>query len=568
MKSIIRIGMVQMNATVGDLNANKGKILQSIANARTKEVDIVIFPELAVCGYPPEDLLLKRHFVQDNIKTLRSIVKETAHITAIVGFVDTDKKGNIYNAAAIIHNKVIKKIYHKQKLPNYGVFDEARYFTRGEENFTFCLGSFCFGVSICEDMWDRKGICHEQVKSGAQVLINISASPFHTGKRKEREQMVCRRARDEQASIFYLNLVGGQDELVFDGGSFIVNNKGTIIASGTSLNEDFICADINTSSLGKKKKILSSPAFSVVLSFKEKRKRAAITCRKLKALNKIEEIYKALVLGTRDYVQKNGFQKVVVGLSGGIDSALTAVIAHDALGKNNVVGISMPSQYSSPGTQRDAEHLAQKLGLQFITVPIQRMYQGYLDLLKKEFHGLKQDATEENLQARIRGNILMAFSNKQGWLVLTTGNKSETAVGYCTLYGDMAGGFAVIKDVSKTCVYRLAQYRNRVGKNNVIPESIIQRAPSAELRAGQKDQDTLPPYSTLDAILEDYIERDKSFEEIVAQRGEAQTVRNVLAMVDRNEYKRRQGPPGIKITPKSFGRDRRLPITNRYRPMM
>ncbi len=561
----IRIALAQINPTVGDLSGNKEKILDYIKRAESAGSDIVLFPELALCGYPPEDLLLKRHFIENNIKVLRSISKETSNIIAVVGFVDSDGKGNIYNAAAVLYNRKVMGVYHKIKLPNYGVFDEKRYFIPGKRNYVFDIGDMCFGVSICEDIWDEDGVYISQVNGGADVLFNISASPYHAGKKNLRKKILRKRVRQTNAWICYLNLVGGQDELVFDGGSFAFNRDGKIVASGNHFEEDLICFDIDTKSfaLNKKKHLVNKDLVRIPLH-KNKKKRK---CSKhiAKSLNHIEEIYKALVLGTRDYVQKNKFKKVVIGLSGGVDSALSAVIASDALGEGNVIGVSMPSQYSSKETQVDTKRLTDNLGIRLIVIPIQTIYEKYLDILSREFEGLGFDVTEENLQARIRSNILMAFSNKFSWLVLTTGNKSENSVGYCTLYGDMAGGFSIIKDVSKTNVYKLSNYRNAVESSDLIPSSIIRRAPSAELREGQKDQDTLPPYDVLDKILKDYIEEDRSFEEIVLRNGKASIVRDVIAMVDRNEYKRRQSPPGVKITPKAFGRDRRLPITNKYK---
>ena len=565
MVSTIRIAMAQINPTVGDLQANRTKIIDYIGRAKNLEADIILFPELAVCGYPPEDLLLKKHFINDNIKSLRSIQKETSDIIAVVGFVDTDKRGNIYNAAAVLHKGKLIRVYHKIKLPNYGVFDEKRYFTPGTRNYVFDISPLCFGVSICEDIWESNGVYKAQVDGGAHLLINISASPFHAGKKNVRKQVLKRRVQETHACICYLNLVGGQDELVFDGGSIILDRQGDIIASGKHFEEDLICADINTKFLVSHTKSSLKNVFLIKLPFKEKKKKKKCLSHIIKPLKSIEEMYKALVLGTQDYVKKNGFEKVVIGLSGGIDSTLTVVIACDALGKENVIGISMPSQYTSQGTKDDAQRVARSLGIRFIEVPIHTIYEKYLDVMSHEFQGLGFDVTEENLQARIRSNILMAFSNKFSWLVLTTGNKSETAVGYCTLYGDMAGGFSVIKDVSKTHVYKLARYRNTLEGKELIPKSVICRAPSAELRENQKDQDTLPPYAILDPILKEYIEEDRSFEEIVLQNDRASIVRDVITMVDRNEYKRRQSPPGIKITPKAFGRDRRLPITNRYK---
>jgi len=540
MAKTIRIALAQINTTVGDLKGNAEKIISYTQQACAQKADLIIFPELTLCGYPPEDLLLKKHFVRDNVTLLKKIAKKITTTTAIIGFVDVDKSGAIFNAAALIDKGRVVDVYRKNTLPNYGVFDEARYFTPGEKGFVFCKGSVTFGLTVCEDIWEEEGVYLDEVSHGAQCIINISASPFHASKHAHREQLMQKRAQQTGASVCYVNLVGGQDELVFDGGSLFVDAKGKTCVCAQQFKEDLVCVDIPHTHRSLKKR------------------------SKLKRLSSTSEIYNALVLGTRDYVRKNGFEKVVIGLSGGIDSALTAAIAVDALGRQNVAGVSMPSRYSSKGTKSDARQLAKNLNIAFHEIPIQSVCAAYGKTLQKMFKGKKADAAEENIQARIRGNLLMALSNKFGWLVLTTGNKSETAVGYCTLYGDMAGGFAVIKDVSKTLVYTLAKEYNRLQAQPIIPRSIITRAPSAELRKGQKDQDSLPPYSLLDAILKEYIEEDKSFETIARHRKKRSTVHKVISMVDKNEYKRRQAPPGVKITPKSFGKDRRLPITNRY----
>jgi len=540
---MIRIATAQINPTVGDLAGNQAKIVDYIRRAKAQEVDIVAFPELAICGYPPEDLLYKDHFVRDNIKVLRSLVKETKGITAVVGFADIDKTKKLYNAAAVITNRKIKGIYRKEELPNYGVFDEKRYFHQGKGNKVFSIAGECIGISVCEDIWIDKGVCQHQAKKGAKLLINISCSPYDIGQLKRREKLLKKRAIQTKAYICYVNLVGGQDELVFDGGSLLINPKGKIISSAKQFEEDLMITDIPINKTQTKKKTLKG--------YRSKR------------LSQIERIYQALVLGTRDYAWKNSFKKAVLGLSGGIDSALVAAIAVDALGKENVIGVTMPSRFTSGATKSDAKRLADNLGIQFIETPIEKMFKIYLSELKSELNGTKFGLAEENLQARIRGNILMTFSNKFGWLVLTTGNKSEVAVGYCTLYGDMAGGFAVIKDVPKTKVYELANFRNSKGKV-VIPASTIRRAPTAELRANQKDQDSLPPYDVLDAMLNEYVEKHRSLGQM-ARQNDRSLIKNIITLVDRSEYKRRQAPPGIKITPRAFGRDWRLPITNRYK---
>jgi len=543
---MLRIGMAQINPIVGDLDGNGQKIIEYILRAKEKGIDILSFPEMAVCGYPPEDLVFKSHFVKNNIETLHRIIKYADGITIIVGFVDSDREGNIYNAAGICHNQKLAGVYHKMNLPNYGVFDEKRHFTPGKKPLVFILDETIIGLNICEDIWIQDGPTAFQANIGnASIILNSSASPYHIGKGKLREEILTKQAVDNGIMIYYNNLVGGQDELVFDGGSMIINQQGKVVAYGKQFEEDLIVVGAGLApALSGMQEIIGAGFTPTLL------------------LDELEEIYQALVLGTHDYVHKNGFNRVVIGLSGGIDSALVATIAVDAIGTENVVGISMPSQYSSHETQQDARRLTENLGIEFLVVPIRGIFEMYLNTMSQEFAGLSADVTEENLQARIRGNIIMSFSNKFGWLVLTTGNKSEMGVGYCTLYGDMAGGFAVIKDVPKTLIYRLAEYRNSI--KTVIPEGILTRPPSAELKENQTDQDTLPPYEILDSILEAYIERDKSSEEIVMLGFEPDTVSRVIKMVDTSEYKRRQSSPGIKITPKAFGRDRRLPITNRY----
>ncbi|MCD6575150.1 NAD+ synthase [Candidatus Aerophobetes bacterium] len=559
----VRVALSQINPTVGDLKGNAEKILHFVEEAKKVKADIVTFPELSVCGYPPEDLLLKKRFVKDNLKTLEFIAGNISGIIAVIGFVDEDKEGNIYNSAAIIKDRKIKSVYNKIELPNYGVFDEKRYFKQGNKIPVFVVGKIAFGVSICEDIWKKNGVAKIQKDRGAKIIINISSSPYHTGKAKLREKLLMERTEETKAYICYNNLVGGQDELVFDGASLILSPEGKEIARGKQFEEDLVIADLKVNSESEFKS--KEYDYIIELGNLEDIELPVLKIKKPKRLTPLEEIYKALTLGTRDYVRKNGFEKVVIGLSGGIDSSLTAVIACDALGKENVVGISMPSRYSSEGTRKDAKILAQNLGIKFIEIPIDKIFNSYLESLREEFQGLSPDITEENIQARIRGNILMALSNKFGYLVLTTGNKSEVSCGYCTLYGDMAGGFNVLKDVFKTLVYKLANFRNRKEKNNLIPESIIKRPPTAELRPDQKDQDALPPYSILDEILKKYVEEGKSYTEIAAEnKFDPQLIKKVIKMVDRNEYKRRQAPPGVKITPKAFGKDWRFPITNKY----
>ncbi len=577
----MRIALAQINPTVGDLEGNAQRIADYIEQARRYRADIVVFPELALTGYPPEDLLLKEHFVRDNLKSLELLRRETLGMTAIVGFVDMDKDKKIYNAAAVLRDGKIKGVYHKIDLPNYGVFDEKRYFTPGKTNFVFQYGSIraprqrrgapqtgvTMGITICEDVWKKDGPHQAQAKAGAKILINLSSSPYHAGKGKERGKMLIARARENKAFVCYVNLVGGQDELVFDGASVVINPAGKIVARGRQFEEDLVLADINVGA-ARQVNFGAAPAKDVkriILSTGPvKKNRMPIRKNIHQPLNPVEEIYRALVLGTRDYIVKNGFKKIVIGLSGGIDSAITAVIACDAIGKDNVVGVSMPSRFTSEGTRTDARKLADNLGIEFKEISIEPLIKSYAGLLRESFASTRSDTTEENLQARIRGNILMAFSNKFGWLVLTTGNKSELATGYCTLYGDMAGGFAVIKDVPKTTVYQIARFRNDRDGKKPIPKSIFTRPPTAELKENQKDEDSLPPYAVLDPIITDYVELDKSFSDL-SKKSRPETVKKVVLLIDKSEYKRRQAPPGVKITPRAFGRDRRLPITNRYR---
>ena len=572
----LRIGMAQINATVGDISGNSKKIAGFIDKAKGLGVELLTFPELSITGYPPEDLLLKPQFVQDNMEAMRGIIRKTMGIGVIAGFVDSSHH-RLFNAASVMVNGRLSCIYHKIHLPNYGVFDEKRYFYGGNECLVLTFNGISIGFNICEDIWCDDGPTElAAIEGGAQIIINISASPYHAGKMKLREELLIRRATSSKAIVCYNNLVGGQDELVFDGGSMIISPKGEVSAYGHQFEEDLVVYDLDIESVlhERLKEKAEKKAYELGYSLRKvqlegitAKKKPVLPVRELKKMGHVEEVYNALVSGTRDYVRKNGFKKVVIGLRGGIDFALTAVIAVDALGPDNVVGISMPSQYSSHQTKLDAEKLADNLNIRFRTVPIVRIFKTYLDDLKSEFEGIASDVTEENLQARIRGNILMAFSNKFGWLVLTTGNKSEMAVGYCTLYGDMAGGFAVIKDVPKTYVYTLARWRNRLSdkQKKIIPESVMRRPPSAELRPNQKDEDSIPPYPVLDPILKAYIEEDKSYREIKGAGFSMHVLKKVIPLVDKSEYKRRQGPPGIKITPKAFGKDRRMPITNRYR---
>ncbi len=574
----LRVGIAQINTTVGDFTGNADKILKMIEESRSSGVDLLTFPELAICGYPPEDLLFKPKFISENLRTLEKVIKASPGITAIVGFVDSGD--DIFNAAAIIHDGELVGVYHKIFLPNYGVFDEDRYFRAGTECSVWEIGDIKFGVNICEDIWYEAGPATTQAYSGAEVIINISASPYHFGRGGIRERMISTRAADNVAVFVYNNLIGGQDELVFDGNSLIIDETGKLVAKGKQFEEDLIIADIDVESVFRTR--LHDPRWRKELLLHEEQgwrqtekiiisgtlyntEKPDLPSRSIERLEKNAEVYHALVLGTHDYIRKNGFEKVLIGLSGGVDSSIVATIAVDALGNDNVIGVAMPSRYSSPGSESDAELLARNLGIEFLTIPIEKAFNTYLEMLEESFAGQEPNVAEENLQARIRGNILMALSNKFGWLVLTTGNKSETATGYSTLYGDMAGGFGIIKDVPKTIVYELCKYRNSVSDIEIIPESVIKKAPSAELRSNQKDIDSLPPYEILDPILTAYVEEDKSIEQIIALGIDEKYVRQAARLVDGSEYKRRQAPPGIKITPRAFGKDRRLPITNRFK---
>ncbi len=578
----LRIGLAQINCTVGDFPGNLRKMTDALEKARAQGVELLAFPEMTIPGYPPEDLLLNPAFIRDNLKTLERFRPLTKGMTVVVGFVD--RKGDIFNAAAVLHHGAVAGVYHKMFLPNYGVFDEERYFEVGHRYPVFHVGEVIVGVNICEDIWYPDGpMVVQTFGGGAELIVNISASPYHAGKAHTREQMLATRAKDNTAAVAYVNMVGGQDELVFDGQSLILNGDGEIVARGAAFEETLLVADLSLEMVFRARlhdprrrnrtlKYGAEQGIEVVTLAPPTRRRkttrpapAVSTVSRL--LAPLEEIYRALVLGVRDYVGKNGFHQAVIGLSGGVDSALTAAIAVDALGNENVIGVMMPSIYTSAQSQEDAKTLATRLAIRFMTIPISDLHAAYLKTLAPSFGQRRSDQTEENLQARIRGNFLMALSNKFGWLVLTTGNKSELSVGYTTLYGDMAGGFAVIKDVPKTLVYELARHRNGLGAPPCIPQRTMERPPTAELRPGQTDQDTLPPYEVLDPILQAYVEEDQSPEDIVAMGFKKDLVERVIAMVNDSEYKRLQAPPGIKITPRALGKDRRMPITNKYRPI-
>jgi len=566
----IRLGLAQINTTVGDLEGNVERIRGRIEEAKAMGVDLIALPELAVTGYPPEDLLLKPSFIAANRQALCSLVPATAGITAIVGFVD--REIDLFNAAAVLHDGEWVATYRKQRLPNYGVFDELRYFLPSRGELLLTLEGVRIGVSICEDIWHPGGPVGRLARAGADLVVNINASPYHRTKWRRRHDMLATRATDYGVAIAYVNQVGGQDELVFDGDSMIVDADGSVLAEAPVFEEHLLVHDVELEHAFRQR--LHDPrrrqtarrrpesVRSVELRPLPQQERPALPPAAPRRHEEITEVYAALVTGTRDYVRKNGFNHVVLGLSGGIDSAMVAVIAVDALGADAVTGVSMPSRYSSEHSRTDAAELAENLGIPLLQIPIEGPFAATLEALDPVFRDIRADVTEENLQARIRGNLLMALSNKFGWLVLTTGNKSEMATGYSTLYGDMAGGFAVLKDVPKTLVYELARWRSTRGA--VIPESTLVKPPSAELRPDQKDVDSLPPYEVLDPILERYVEDDWSVTELIAAGFDPAIVRRVVRLVDVNEYKRRQAPPGVKVTDRAFGKDRRLPITSRF----
>jgi len=566
----MRIAMAQINAVVGDLQGNTRRICEAIETAAAHGVDLVAFPELAITGYPPEDLLLKPDFVAANRQALQEVARRTPAVGVVVGFVDGDD--HLYNAAALLYEGHVAGVYYKHRLPNYGVFDEKRYFQPGVACPLFAFTPAPIAITVCEDIWAPGGPPQAAARAGALLLVNINASPYHAGKWRQREEMLRTRARDYATTIAYVNLVGGQDELVFDGMSLLVDHRGNVVARGPQFQEGLVYGDVDLEAVAEARRTGGPPAAppgeeiatpTVALGPHRPSRRGALPPTLVPPLEPLEEIYQALVLGTRDYVRKNRFRDVVIGLSGGIDSALVAAVAVDALGPEHVHVAFMPSPFTSAQSRRIAKTVSHRLGLVPLEVPIDPIFQAFRETLRPAFAGQPEDVTEENLQARIRGTVLMALSNKFGWLVLTTGNKSELSVGYATLYGDMAGGFAVIKDVPKTLVYQLARWRNRRGE--LFPQELLERAPTAELRPGQTDQETLPPYEVLDAILELYVEQDLPPARIAERGFDPDVVERVVAMVDHSEYKRRQAPPGVKITPKAFGKDRRLPITNWFR---
>jgi NAD+ synthase (glutamine-hydrolysing) len=569
----MRLALAQINTVVGDLDGNAARIVGRLHEAREAGADLVLFPELAVTGYPPEDLLFRPGFLRQARRSLDQIAKETNDIAALVGFPWLER--DLFNACAVCVGGEVKAIYPKRFLPNYGVFDEVRYFQPGRELLLLRSGEALIGPTVCEDIWQPGPPATDLALAGAHVIANISASPFHVGKGLEREEMLITRARDNACWVVLVNAVGGQDELIFDGHSLVIDEEGRVVARAPAFEEALLVVDIDASTaiarrlvdarrraLAREREIPDPPVIDLGEPREQQSPAKPIVAE---PLDDLEQMRLALELGLLDYVEKNGFDEIVVGVSGGIDSALTLALAVEALGPERVHAVSMPSRYSSAETRRDARQLAENLGTNFLELPIDAAFDAFEGVLAGVFDGRKPDITEENLQARIRGVLLMALSNKFGWLVVATGNKSELSVGYATLYGDMAGGFALLKDVYKTDVFRLARHLNERAERELIPRSIIERAPSAELRAGQLDEDSLPPYSALDKVLEAYVEEDRSHEELTTDGFDPDVVDRAIALIDRAEYKRRQAPPGVKLRPKAFGRDRRTPITNRWR---
>jgi NAD+ synthase (glutamine-hydrolysing) len=567
----MRLALAQINTVVGDLDGNAARIVGRMREARDAGADLVLFPELAVTGYPPEDLLFRPEFLRQARRSLDRIAGETEDIAALVGFPWLER--DLFNACAVLAGGEIRAIYPKRFLPNYGVFDEVRYFQPGRQLLLLKLGEALIGPTVCEDIWQPGPPATDLALAGAHVIANISASPFHVGKGQEREEMLVTRARDNACWVVLVNAVGGQDELIFDGHSLVIDEEGEVVARAPAFEEALLVVDIDSTTaiarrlvdarrraLVREREVPDPPVVDIGEPRSSQKPVKPVVAE---PLDDLEQMRLALELGLRDYVEKNGFAEIVVGVSGGIDSALTLALAVEALGAERVHAVSMPSRYSSEETRRDAKALAENLGTSFLELSIDPMFEGFEQTLAGTFEGRERDITEENLQARIRGVLLMALSNKFGWLVVATGNKSELSVGYATLYGDMAGGFALLKDVFKTDVFRLAKHLNERAGRGLIPESIIERAPSAELRDNQLDEDSLPPYSALDQVLEAYVEDDRSRDDLT-DGFEPEVVDRAIALIDRAEYKRRQAPPGVKLRPKAFGRDRRTPITNRW----
>jgi NAD+ synthase (glutamine-hydrolysing) len=571
----MRLALAQINTVVGDLDGNRDRIIASLREARSAGADLVLFPELAVTGYPPEDLLLRPGFLRAADRVLAEIAQASDGLVALVG--TPHFAGDLYNACAVCAQREVKAIYRKRFLPTYGVFDEDRYFASARDLVALRSGETLVGLTICEDMWQPGPPATDLALAGAQLLVNISASPFHVGKDREREEMLVSRARDSAAFVAFCNAVGGQDELIFDGHSLVLDDEGDVVARAPGFEEALLVVDVDpTAAVARRLSDVRRRALA-----REREEAPALTVvpveiaaaghappprpRIAPLVDDLEQMRLALELGLRDYVEKNGFREVVIGLSGGIDSALTAALAAEALGRGRVHGVSMPSRFSSPDTRADARRLAESLGVDFVEIPIDGIVTAFESALQPSFEGRARDLAEENVQARTRGTLLMALSNKFGWLLVATGNKSELSVGYSTLYGDMAGGFALLKDVYKTDVWRLARHLNERAGCELIPASIVERAPSAELRPDQLDEDSLGSYAELDPVLEAYVERDRSREELLADGFDPQVVARAIGLIDRTAYTRRQAPPGVKLRPKAFGRDRRTPITNRWR---
>jgi len=571
----MRLALAQMNTIVGDLDGNRRRLLDRLDEARSAGADLVLFPELAVTGYPPEDLLLRPSFIRAAEASLHELARATGDLVALVGFPHFDR--DLYNACAVCAAGEVRAVYHKRFLPNYGVFDEYRYFAPGDDLLLLRIGETTIGPTVCEDLWQPGPPATDLALAGAELIANISASPYHVGKEREREEMLITRARDNVCFLAFCNAVGGQDELVFDGHSVVIDDEGRVLARAPGFEEALLVVDVDPADvLGRRltdarRRSLARerggiPSVPVVELGRTNASPDGLRAGEVVAFaDELEQTRRALELALRDYVEKNGFQEVVIGVSGGIDSALAAALAAEALGAERVHAVSMPSQFTSDETLSDARVLAESLGTPFLELPIDPIVEGFLSALAEPFEGREPDEAEENVQARARGVLLMALSNKFGWLVVTTGNKSELSVGYATLYGDMAGGFALLKDVYKTDVWRLARRLNERAGRELIPQSIIDRAPSAELRSDQRDEDSLPPYPQLDRVLKEYVEEDRSREELLADGFDQAVVERALSLIDRAEYKRRQAPPGVKLHPKAFGRDRRTPITNRWR---
>jgi NAD+ synthase (glutamine-hydrolysing) len=564
----LRIAAAQIDTVVGDLDGNAKRVLDAYEAAESAGCDLVVFPELTVTGYPPEDLLLRPAFVAEAVETLDKIAARTGRCAAVIGYPEPGR--DLYNAAAVCAHGKVHGSYRKQLLPNYSVFDEQRYFVaRATPPSLFVIGGAAVGVTICEDAWSPSGPILEAASGGAELVVNLNASPYYAGRLVERETMLATRAADASVPIVYTNLVGGQDELVFDGGSLVFDEQGHLVARAKQFVEDLLVVDVDVRPTFRKRQLdprgrARAPELVEIDVTHTPVADGRVSARIEPALTPVHEVYEALVLGTRDYVRKTGFTDVLIGLSGGIDSSLVAAIAADALGAEHVTGVLMPSRYSSDHSITDAEALARNLDIRTYSVPIEPAHHAFEQMLTSIFEGTDPNLAEENVQARIRGNVLMTISNKFGWMVLTTGNKSEMATGYATLYGDMAGGFAVIKDVEKTLVYKLCEDRNARAGRELIPVNVLEKPPSAELAPGQFDADSLPPYDVLDPIIEGYVEGDLSVAELIARGFDGDLVKRVARMVDRNEYKRRQAPPGVRVSPKAFGKDRRLPITNRW----